>query len=88
MNEIMVRLNNILAMVKNGDAGVTELNEFSDIIIELREIDALKMEVFDWLDDMQKDYVEQMSIRTKLKINNLILFLNNKFNKVSALQTV
>jgi len=62
MNEIMVRLNNILAMVKNGDAGVTELNEFSDIIIELREIDALKMEVFDWLDDGQKDYIEQMTI--------------------------
>lgn len=62
MNEMAVRLNNILTKVKNGDAGVREHNEFSDIIIELREIEALKMEVFDWLDDMQKGYIEQMTI--------------------------
>lgn len=62
MNEITVRLNNILATAKNRDVSVKELNEFSDIILELREIDTLKMKVFDWLDDGQKDYVEQMSV--------------------------
>lgn len=62
MNEITVQLNNILATAKNRDVSVKELNEFSDIILELREIDALKMKVFDWLDDGQKDYVEQMSV--------------------------
>lgn len=62
MNDIEVRLNNILALAKNGDIRVSELNEFSDIILELREIESLKIKVFDWLDDDQKDYVEQMSV--------------------------
>lgn len=62
MNDIEVRLNNILALAKNGNIRVSELNDFSDIILELREIESLKMKVFGWLDDDQKDYVEQMSV--------------------------
>lgn len=62
MNDIEVRLNNILAKARSGDISTKELNEFSDIILELREIESLKMKVFGWLDDDQKDYVEQMSV--------------------------
>lgn len=62
MNDIEVRLNNILAKARSGDISTKELNEFSDIILELREIKSLKMKVFGWLDDDQKDYVEQMSV--------------------------